>query len=118
MTARPVRNVFFKTCLSSNAAYYNKKRTSSAVCEDASAATLDESRGQYGSEPPGEKQQQAGDSLKTHNQRLCQTVSNTVVGQYRHIEWLGSVMCAYEPAYGIVLDVLNIKIQRISHDLL
>lgn len=104
MTACPARNVFFKTRLSSNAAYYNNKRTSSAVCEDASTATLDDSRGQSGSEPPAEKRQQAGDSLKTHNQGRCQPVSNTVV---RHRERLRSLICAYEPAYGIVMDVLN-----------
>lgn len=46
VTACPVRNVFFKTRLSSAAGHYNNKRTSSAVWEDANAATLDRSRGQ------------------------------------------------------------------------
>lgn len=50
------RNVFFKTRLSSNAACYNNERTSSAVFEDASAATLVDSRGQFGCEPPGGSQ--------------------------------------------------------------
>lgn len=46
VTPRPARNVFFKTRFSSNAGYYNNKGTHSAVLEDASAATLDDRRGQ------------------------------------------------------------------------
>lgn len=57
------RNVFFKTRLSSNAACYNNERTSSAVFEDASAASLVDSRGQFGCEPPGWSQKLPGDSL-------------------------------------------------------
>lgn len=45
VTACPLRNVLFKTRLSSNAAYCNNKRTSSAVCEDAHAATPGDSGG-------------------------------------------------------------------------
>lgn len=66
VTACPPRNVLFKTRLSSNAAYCNNKRTSSAVCEDAHAATLGDSRGWYGSKPPG----------WTHDQQLTH-VSHT-----------------------------------------
>lgn len=55
VTACPSRNVFFKTRLSSNAGYYNNKRTSSAFWEDASTAALDDSRGRHGCEPPGQK---------------------------------------------------------------
>lgn len=61
VTACPARNVFFKTRLSSNAGYYNNKRTSSAVWEDASVATLNVA------EVSMAQSQEDGDRLKTHS---------------------------------------------------
>ncbi len=98
VTACPARNVFFKTCLSSNAGYYNNKRTSSAVWEDANTATLHDS------------QSKAMPTSVKYCGQLKSGVTDTEAER--------PLTCAYKPDYEIAMKVLNVKLQRISHDLL